>query len=58
LNYKLIIFDMDGTLLAGRTIYVLAGALGFEGQLHDIMTSDMQKYKKTREIAGLLKGLS
>jgi len=49
---------MDGTLLAGRTIYVLAGALGFEGQLHDIMTSDMQKYKKTREIAGLLKGLS
>lgn len=49
---------MDGTLLAGRTIYVLAGALGFEEQLHEIMTSDVQKYKKTREIARLLKGLS
>jgi len=58
LNYKLIIFDMDGTLLAGRTIYALAGALGFEGQLNEVMKSDMPKYVKTREIAKLLKGSS
>ncbi len=58
MNYKLIIFDMDGTLLVGRTIYVLAGEVGFEEQLHEVMTSDMQKYEKTREIAWLLKGLS
>ncbi|UZE92206.1 MAG: HAD-IB family phosphatase [Methanosarcinales archaeon] len=58
MNYKLIIFDMDGTLLADRTIYALAGALGFEGQLHEIIASDIQKYKKTKEIARILKGLS
>jgi len=49
---------MDGTLLAGRTIYALAGALGFEGQLNEVMKSDMPKYVKTREIAKLLKGSS
>ncbi len=58
LNYKLIIFDMDGTLLSGRTIYALAEALDFEEQLHEIMRSNTQAYEKTRKIAKSLKGLS
>ncbi|MCD5409741.1 MAG: HAD-IB family phosphatase [Methanocellales archaeon] len=58
LNYKLIIFDMDGTLLAGRTIYALAEALDFEEQLHETMRSTMRAYERTREISRLLKGLS
>ncbi|MDI6902588.1 MAG: HAD-IB family phosphatase [Methanocellales archaeon] len=56
--YKLMVFDMDGTLLDGRTIYVLAKKLGFEERLHKIISSDLQKCEKTVEIAKLLSGLS
>ena len=56
--YKLILLDMDGTLLDGRTIYALAAELDFEVYLRKIITSNLQEFEKTIEIAKLLRGLS
>ena len=57
-HYKLILFDMDGTLLNGRTIYVFAEKKGFISQLSTILDSTQEPYKKSIQIAKLLKGLS
>jgi phosphoserine phosphatase SerB len=56
-QYKLILFDMDGTLLNGRTIFVLAEKKGFTEQLSTILRSTKEPYEKSIEIAKLLKGL-
>ncbi|NYT00788.1 MAG: hypothetical protein GKB99_03575, partial [Methanocellales archaeon] len=56
--YKLIVLDMDGTLLYDRTIYALAAELDFEEHLHKIIKSNQQGFEKTIEIAKLLRGLS
>ena len=58
ISYKLMVLDMDGTLLDGRTIYALAAELGFEEHLRNIITSNLQGFEKTIEIAKLLRGLS
>jgi phosphoserine phosphatase len=55
MKYKLVIFDMDGTLLHGRTIFALADAQGFTDQLLKVIKSDWEPYKKTLEIAKMLK---
>ncbi|MGD9116399.1 MAG: HAD family phosphatase [Dehalococcoidia bacterium] len=54
----LIIFDMDGTLIAERFIFRLARRFGFETMLEDIIASHTPEYEKTRSIAALLAGLS
>ncbi len=46
---------MDGTLLNGRTIFKIAEEKGFEKKLAEIIKSKMMAYKKTIEIAKLLK---
>lgn len=46
---------MDGTLLNGRTIFKIAEEKGFEKKLAEIIKSKMMAYKKTVEIAKLLK---
>jgi phosphoserine phosphatase SerB len=56
-QYKLVLFDMDGTLLHGRTIFVLAEKKGFTEQLSTILQSTAEPYEKSIEIAKLLKGL-
>lgn len=56
-QYKLILFDMDGTLLKGRTIWVFAEQKGFTDQLSAILNSSRQPYEKSIEIAKLLKGV-
>jgi phosphoserine phosphatase SerB len=56
--YKLILFDMDGTLLNGRTIYAFAEKKGFTDQLSKILQSTKEPYEKSIEIAKVLKGLS
>ena len=58
MEYKLIIFDMDGTLLKGRKIIKLADTRGFGDRLIDIMKSDIKAHKKTTEIAKLMKCLT
>jgi phosphoserine phosphatase len=56
--YKLVLFDMDGTLLNGRTIHVFAEKKGFINELSTIVNSAEEPYKKSIQIAELLKGLS
>jgi len=57
-QYKLILFDMDGTLLNGRTIYVFAEKKGFTDQLSTILNNAKEPYQKSIEIAKLLQGLA
>ena len=55
---KLVVFDMDGTLLADRLIFVLADSFGFRKKLEMIIEGSSPEYEKTRRIAWLLKGIS
>lgn len=57
-KYKLVIFDMDGTLLQGRTIFIFAEKKGFHDELLNLIyNSDKKFYEKSIEIAKLSKGL-
>ncbi|HEC76787.1 MAG TPA: hypothetical protein ENI33_05975, partial [Thermoplasmatales archaeon] len=55
MKYKLVVFDMDGTILRERTIFKLAEEMGFKDKLLKIMNQDVESYKKSVEIARLLK---
>ena len=57
-RYKLAMFDMDGTLLDGKGIFVIAEKLGFYDDLLSYFKGkkDMPFYKKSIEIAQLCKG--
>lgn len=57
-KYKLVMFDMDGTLLNGKGIFVIAEKLGFHNELLSYFKNrkDMPFYKKSIEIAKLCKG--
>ena len=57
-NFKLAVFDMDGTLLRRRTIFVFAEEKGFMDELLKIVNSNQESYKKSIEIAKLLKGMN
>lgn len=54
---KLIIFDMDDTILMGRFIYNVAKKYGFENSITDIITKNNEPYVTTKLIANLLKGM-
>jgi phosphoserine phosphatase len=56
-QYQLVLFDMDGTLLNGRTIYVFAEKKGFTDQLSAILLNTKEPYEKSIEIAKLLQGI-
>jgi len=56
-QYKLVLFDMDGTLLNGRTICVFAEKKGFTDQLSAILLDTKEPYEKSIEIAKLLQGI-
>ena len=55
---KLVAFDMDGTLLADRLIFVLADRFGFRKKLETIMEGSSPECGKSRRIASLLAGIS
>jgi phosphoserine phosphatase SerB len=55
---RLIIFDMDGTLIAERFVFQLARRFGFEDRLKAIMSRRAPEYEKTRDVASLLRGIS
>ena len=57
-GFKLVIFDMDGTLLTERTIFVFAEKKEFKEELLKLINSDMRSYEKTLEIAKFLKGMN
>jgi phosphoserine phosphatase SerB len=53
---KLILFDMDGTLLEGRSIYYFAEKYGFLDDLINIFNAPIEPYQKSLKIAHYLKG--
>ena len=55
---RLVVFDMDGTLIAERFIFQLARRFGFEDRLKKIMSRRVPEYEKAKNVATLLKGLS
>ena len=55
---KLVVFDMDGTLLADRLVFALADRFDFVKKLETIMEASGPEYEKTRRIASLIKGIS
>lgn len=57
MRYKLILFDMDDTLIAGRTIYEVADRKGFRKEVDEIVSMNITNYEKTILIAKLLKGM-
>ena len=58
-KYKLVVFDMDGTLLRDRGIFVIAEKKGFIDDLwRFIRDESMEYYKRSIEIAKLSKGFS
>ena len=54
---KLIIFDMDDTILMERFIYEIAKKYGFENKITDIITKNNEPYIITKLIASLLKDM-
>jgi len=59
-RYKLVMFDMDGTLLNGKGIFVIAEKLGFYDELLSYFKNktDIPFYKRSIEIAKLCKGFT
>jgi glucosyl-3-phosphoglycerate synthase len=53
---KMIVFDMDNTLLQGSFIHVAADRFGFKKELLDIITQQKNDYIRTQKIAQLLEG--
>jgi phosphoserine phosphatase len=57
-KFKLAIFDMDGTLIEGRTIFIFAEKMGFKDELIKLIhNQDKEFYEKSIDIAKLSKGL-
>jgi len=56
-KYKLAAFDMDGTLLYKRSIFVVAEEIGIIDDVMRIIESDIFNFEKTMRIAKLLKGV-
>lgn len=56
-QYKFIMFDMDGTLLNGRSIFIFAEKLGFSSELSEILKTPLEPYEKSIKIAKLLQGM-
>jgi HAD superfamily phosphoserine phosphatase-like hydrolase len=55
---KMIVFDMDYTLLKGSFIRAAAERFGFTRELNDILAQPKSNYIKTQKIARLLEGRS
>lgn len=55
---KVVIFDMDNTLLRGRFIDTCASEFGFKDKLMDIRSSETDGISLTKQIATFLKGKS
>jgi glucosyl-3-phosphoglycerate synthase len=53
---KLVVFDMDNTILTGRFIDICSEIFGFKKELMDIRSSERDTVILTKQIAKLLKG--
>jgi phosphoserine phosphatase SerB len=57
-KFKLVIFDMDGTLLDGRSILNISEKKGFKNKLIEVLKKNCAPYLKSIEIATFLKGFN
>ncbi|MGH9922866.1 MAG: HAD family hydrolase [Nitrososphaerales archaeon] len=57
MDKKLVAFDMDGTLINGRLVFVLGDRFGVSDVVKTIMSKRIAGHKKSEEIAKLWKGL-
>ena len=58
-KYKLVLFDMDGTLIDGRGIFVIAEKKGFKDELIKLIkNNNMRFFERSIEIAKLSKALN
>jgi len=58
-NYKVVLFDMDGTLLKDRGIFVIGKKLGFhEDLVRLIREPSLEYYERSIEIGKILKGMN
>lgn len=57
MKYKLVLFDMDGTLINGRSIFKFAEEKDFKDELMDVLKDDIQPYIKSLKIAKFLEGI-
>ena len=57
MKYKLVLFDMDGTLINGRSIFKFAEEKDFKEELMDVLKDDIQPYIKSVKIAKFLEGI-
>jgi glucosyl-3-phosphoglycerate synthase len=55
---KMIVFDIDNTLLQGSFIQEAAAQFGFKRELEDILSQPKSQYIRTQRIARLLEGRS
>ncbi len=55
-KFKLVVFDMDGTLLDGRSIFIISEKKGFKDKLIKVLESNKEAYQKSIEIAKFLEG--
>lgn len=55
---KLVVFDMDNTLLRGRFIDTCANKFGFKDELTKLRLSETDNFSLTKQVATLLKGKS
>lgn len=55
---RLVVFDMDNTLLIGRFVDICADEYGFRPQLDKLRTAEQEPGVLTKKIARLFKGLS
>ncbi|HMH34146.1 MAG TPA: glycosyltransferase, partial [Puia sp.] len=55
---KMIVFDMDNTLLKGSFIHTAAERFGFKKELSEIIAQHKNDYVRTKKIAQLLEGRS
>ncbi len=53
---KIIVFDMDNTLLRGSFIHTAAERFGFKNELREIAANEKVPFIRTKKIANLLKG--
>jgi len=56
-KYKLVLFDMDGTLLKDRSIFVFGEKFGFIDELWKIFKNEEEFYKKSIKIARFFKDM-
>lgn len=55
--YRVVVLDLDGTLISGRSILILSDYLGVKNRIIEILNLNIEEKIKSKMIASLLKGI-